>query len=312
VLMPMESAGRESARSVADAVLYEGYLLYPYRTSSEKNRVRWQFGVLAPRDWIEARGPARESVAGSADTWRQRTECLLEAGASARLRVRLRFLQLQHRSVRRRGADGEFAEVGELEVDGERHLTFDEAVPREFDVVVQLDELGMPDELDGREHTELITVPGGEDTRLLGRDADGRVVRTRWPLAVRLRLSIADAPAPFPVRRLRVEIENAATDQPVDAVRADVLRRCLIATHCLLSVRGAIFLSLLDPPAWADAAAKECTNLHTFPVLAGENGGRDVVLSSPIIMYDHRGSRPRAWATCTTRARSTRSSRCAR
>ena len=79
--------GCESARSVADAVLYEGYLLYPYRTSSEKNRVRWQFGVLAPRDWIEARGPARETVAGSADTWRQRTECLLEARASARLRV---------------------------------------------------------------------------------------------------------------------------------------------------------------------------------------------------------------------------------
>ena len=139
-------AGCESARLVADAVLYEGYLLYPYRTSSEKNRVRWQFGVLAPREWIEARGPARESVAGSADTWRQRTECLLEAGASARLRVRLRFLQLQHRSVRRRGADGEFVEVGELEVDGERHLTFDEAVPQEFDVAVAAGRAG----LDGR------------------------------------------------------------------------------------------------------------------------------------------------------------------
>src|SRR6476469_7085387 len=159
-------AGCESARAVADAVLYEGYLLYPYRTSSEKNRVRWQFGVLAPRDWIEARGPARETVAGSVDTWRQRTECLLEAGGSARLRVRLRLLHVQHRSVRRRGADGEFTEVGELEVDGERHLTFDEAVPREFDVAVQVDELG---DLDGREHAELITVPGGEDTEPLGR-----------------------------------------------------------------------------------------------------------------------------------------------
>src|SRR6476620_4225244 len=124
--MPMGSAGCESARLVADAVLYEGYLLYQYRTSSEKNRVRWQFGVLAPPDWIESRGLTKESVAGSADTWRQRTECLVEARPSARLRVRLRFLQLQHRSVRRRGADGEFVEVGELEVDGQRHLTFDE------------------------------------------------------------------------------------------------------------------------------------------------------------------------------------------
>src|SRR6476620_6769574 len=148
--MPMGSAGCESARLVADAVLYEGYLLYPYRTSSEKNRVRWQFGVLAPRDWIEARGLARETVAGSADTWRQRTECLLETGGPARLRVRLRFLQLQHRSVRRRGADGEFTEVAELEVDGASALTFAEAVPRELDVAVRCHDL------DGREHSELI------------------------------------------------------------------------------------------------------------------------------------------------------------
>ena len=82
------------------------------------------------------------------------------------------------------------------------------------------------------------------------------------------------------------------TDQPADVQRAEVLRRCLIATHCLLSVQDGVFLSLLDPPAWASAAAKECTNLHTFPVLAGENGGRDVVLSSPIIMYDHPGVAP--------------------
>ena len=80
-------------------MLYEGYLLYPYRRSSGKNRVRWQFGVLAPRAWVGARGPVRETVAGSVDAWRQRTECLLEARPSARLEVRLRFLQLQHRSV---------------------------------------------------------------------------------------------------------------------------------------------------------------------------------------------------------------------
>jgi len=41
-------AGLQHARAVADAVLFEGYLLYPYRASSSKNRVRWQFGVLGP------------------------------------------------------------------------------------------------------------------------------------------------------------------------------------------------------------------------------------------------------------------------
>ncbi len=38
----------DSARQVADAVLYEGYLLYPYRASAGKNQSRWQFGVLGP------------------------------------------------------------------------------------------------------------------------------------------------------------------------------------------------------------------------------------------------------------------------
>ncbi len=281
-------AGWEAARSVADAVLYEGYLLYPYRRSSGKNRVRWQFGVLAPRGWVEARGPVKETVAGSADAWRQRTECLLEAKAGARLWVRLRFLQPQRRSVRQRAADGELVEVDELEVDGERHLTFDEAVPREFDIAVRLADLG------DREHIELIGVPGAEETEPLGDSAGGRgrVVRTRWPLSARLRLSVSDAGAAFPLRRLRVDVENAVPDQAVDAPRAEVLRRSLVATHCLLTVRDGAFLSLLDPPDRASGAARECANLHTFPVLAGADGGRDVMLSSPIIMYDHPGVAP--------------------
>lgn len=281
----LHSAGWDAAHAVADAVLYEGYLLYPYRRSSPKNRVRWQFGVLTPRGWVEARGPVTETVAGSADAWRSRTECLLETTENARLWVRLRFLQPQRRSVRQRAADGEFVEVDALEVDGERHLTFDEAVPREFDVAVELAELGE------REHVEVISLPGSEESEPLG-DLRGQVVRTLWPLSVRLRLSVSDAEAPSPLSRLRVDVENAVTDPFADAPRVEALRRSLVATHCLLAVRGGAFLSLLDPPDWASGAAKECANLHTFPVLAGAQGSRDVVLSSPIIMYDHPSVAP--------------------
>ncbi len=42
------SADWDRARAIADAVLYEGYLLYPYRANSSKNQSRWQFGVLGP------------------------------------------------------------------------------------------------------------------------------------------------------------------------------------------------------------------------------------------------------------------------
>jgi len=273
-------AGFAAARAVADAVLYEGYLLYPYRRSSGKNRVRWQFGVLAPRAWIEASGPATPTVAGAADAWRQRTECLLEAPASARIAVRLRFLQLQRRSVR----DRTDREVDALEAGGVRHLTFDEAVPGEVDLAVDLGDLV------GEPHVTSVEVPGGEEDEPLPGGV-GRVVRTRAPVSAVVRLSVAEAAAPFLLHILRVEIENTVPDLAPDAPRSEALRRSLVAAHTLLGVHGGAFLSLLDPPAWAAHAAATCDNLHTFPVLAGADSGGDpaddTVLSSPIILYDH-------------------------
>ena len=44
----------EPALPVANAILYEGYLLFPYTASSRKNRVRWQFGVVVPRAYLAA------------------------------------------------------------------------------------------------------------------------------------------------------------------------------------------------------------------------------------------------------------------
>jgi hypothetical protein len=270
----------ESARAVADAVLYEGYLLYPYRRSSTKNRVRWQFGVLAPRRWLEQTGIIGTSVAGSADAWHQQTECLLQAPDQATVQVRLRFLQLQHRCVEVRGADGEFQQRDVLDVGDRRYLTFDEAVPREFDIVAPVGELRH----DG--HTTTIEMPGGEDVEPLG--DQGRLVRRRWPLSATMRITITATGSPFPLQRLRLITENTADSITTDAPRADALKRSLVATHSLLGVRGGSFVSLLDPPAWAAVAAKECRNVHTFPVLAGAPGSQNVMLSSPILMdYDY-------------------------
>lgn len=75
-----------SAERVADAVMYEGYILYPYRASAIKNKFRWQFGLIAPREYAE-------QTAG--ESWFAQTECLLEGGQEARLTVRMRCLQLQ-------------------------------------------------------------------------------------------------------------------------------------------------------------------------------------------------------------------------
>src|SRR5271165_5375444 len=78
---------------IVKAVLYEGYMLYPYRPSSVKNRQRWNFGVVYPQAYSEAQD--------GADACRMRTECLVRGRANTTLEVRLRFLHLQLRWTQR-------------------------------------------------------------------------------------------------------------------------------------------------------------------------------------------------------------------
>ncbi|MFJ8577891.1 hypothetical protein [Micromonospora sp. NPDC093277] len=277
------SAGFGSAEAVADAILYEGYLLYPYRRSSGKNRVRWQFGVLVPPAWGEAHGLVDSGVAGSAESPWQQTQSLMEAPDSAIVRIRLRFLHLQRKAVEERTAGGGHRPVDRVEVGGRTELSFDEAVPQEFDTEAPVGELR-------RGHRFDVRVPGGEDVEVLadGRgEPVGRVVRRRSPLSASVSVSVDPCQAPFRLLRLTVRVENTDRSTPAGSRRAEALRCCLLATHTLIAVDQGRFLSLLDPPEWAADAARECRNVHTFPVLAGEPGAADALLSSPVILYDH-------------------------
>src|SRR5262249_29690786 len=119
-----EDAGMsfDAARQLADAVLYEGYVLYPYRASAAKNRFRWQFGVVAPRGHADARGT---------EPSRMRTKCLLEAvDGAARVEALVRFLQVQARTVER-AEGGEFRPVESLEACGEIWTKWEEGVERQ-------------------------------------------------------------------------------------------------------------------------------------------------------------------------------------
>jgi hypothetical protein len=108
----------DAVRRLADAVLYEGYVLWPYRRSALKNRKRWTFGGVYPRAWSE-RHPD--------DPWRLRAEVLVE-GEDARVDVRVRFLHV----VRRQAHDRDGRPVDELVAGGERHLSWEEATEREL------------------------------------------------------------------------------------------------------------------------------------------------------------------------------------
>ncbi|MFI7281868.1 hypothetical protein ACIBOV_16590 [Micromonospora chersina] len=273
----------DGAEAVADAVLYEGYLLYPYRRSSAKNRVRWQFGVLVPPAWAAAHGLVDGGVAGSAESPWQQTACLVEAPDTATVRIRLRFLHLQRKVTEIRTAGGGYRPVDRIEVGGRTELSFDEAVPREFDVEASIGDLLQGHRLDVR-------VPGGEDVEPLvdGRgEPAGRVVRRRHPLSASLAASAVPCETPFRLLRIEIRVENTDRTTAPDSPRDEALPRCLLAAHTLATVDQGRFLSLLDPPEWAAHAARECRNVHTFPVLAGEPGSDDVLLSSPIILYDH-------------------------
>ena len=70
------------------------------------------------------------------------------------------------------------------------------------------------------------------------------------------------------------------------------MARSLVAVHTLLAAHDAEFVSLLDPPASAREAVAGCANDGTFPVLIGAEGESQVVLSSPIILYDHPAVAP--------------------
>jgi hydrogenase maturation protease len=88
--------------------------------------------------------------------------------------------------------------------------------------------------------------------------------------------------------RLRVRILNC-TELP-DAerlTRDEVMLRALVSTHTILEVRDGAFVSLTDPPEKWRTAAAGCRNEGTWPVLVGEPGESDAMLSSPIILPDY-------------------------
>jgi len=234
-----------AARAVADAVMYEGYILYPYRASAAKNQSRWQFGVVMSPDYT-AVDPSERSFA--------QTECVLEHGAQPVIAVIVRFLQVQRRT--RAGS------------------RWDEAV--EHEVVVRVDAT----RLQGDGHVTGFEIAGGGE-----RQDD--VLRVRQPLAGTVSVLATPLPGPWGAARLRVRVDNRSTQAAAPATRDEALPTALVAAHMMIGVRGGAFISMTDPPEWARAGVQACENVGCWPVLAGPDGGRGIMLSTPIILYDH-------------------------
>ncbi|MEV6419405.1 hypothetical protein [Streptomyces sp. NPDC051662] len=274
------TAGFTEARRVADALLFEGYVLYPYRASARKNQLRWQFGVLVPPAWGDA-------DASGEHTW-QRTECLLEPRGADRLLVELRFLHVRRRSVERLSPDGEsWTEVAELDLPDRVLVPWDEGEEERVELDVPLDRLA------GDGHTLRFELPGGVEHEPVDGGAAGvvgRLVRHSRPLAGEIRLATEPLPGPYGALRLTATVHNVSAWAPGPRERGDresALPHSLIGAHLLLGLPGGRFLSMADPPEWARPAARTCRNEHTWPALARGEGRDEVMLSSPIILDDH-------------------------
>ena len=266
----------EHARKVADAILYEGYLLYPYRKSAQKNQARFQFGVLMPEAYGEV---------DPYEPWASQTECLLECRDDASIWILARFLHLRARTVQ--AADpgtGELRDADTLLVDGAEYGAYDEAAEREHRATVTVAGLlrgdaELPVHFDDGQETDDVTDSGGA--------LAGRLVY-RWSvLDAVIRVHAERLPGPYGVLRLRIRVENRTVPQAPLTSRPDGLRHALISAHTLIGAEDGTFLSMTDPPEWASHLVAECNNTGTWPVLAGPGDCGNLMMASPIILYDH-------------------------
>jgi len=282
---------------IADAVLYEGYILYPYRPSAVKNQQRWNFGVLCPESYAIAQRGTESST--------MRTECLIEADPSTTIDLKIRFLQLMMREVADAIADDgspipdckhvfthngrHFVLVPSLEVGGNHLQTWQEAVEREVVVPqIRISELNSP-------HLTAFEYPANRTVEEI-QAASGNialVLRTQQQLSGEIEISITKTNRQSPIGnrqlvRLSITVHNLAIfDDAATRTRDEALMQSFVSTHTIVETKNGAFVSLLDPPEEYKQIASECKNSGAYPVLVGEEGDRHCVLSSPIILYDY-------------------------
>jgi hypothetical protein len=270
---------------IAKAVLYEGYMLYPYRPSSVKNQQRWNFGVLCPQSYSEAQN--------GSEAWTMQTECLVEGSSLTGLEVQVRFLQLVARSVGELNAPvselppGEPPEsrvVEKLAVNGRIYQPWQEAIERELSLPVYnleaLCQRPVHDAFSFREEKQFEYLF----------DADGQIagVIVRERRAIRGAIDVAcerDEAGSF---KVRVLIRNTTPfEVSPNSTRDEALLSSMASTHTVLGLQDGKFVSLMAPGEHFREPAASCKNVGTWPVLVGEEGQCDTMLSSPIILYDY-------------------------
>jgi hydrogenase maturation protease len=251
---------------IAKAVLYEGYMLYPYRPSSVKNRQRWNFGVLYPQAYSE--------LQDCEEAFSMRTECLVCGSADAVLEMRLRFLHLQLRSTRQPSTV-----ASEPISDG-----WQEAVEREVSVEEYTLEKLCHETLT---HRFAFASACRTDAGLDGSQNAGSESIVRRQMAIEGTIEVFAERLLENLFKITISVFNVTPLESPIANRDHALMHSLVSAHTILGIRAGEFVSLLEPPVEFQQFAAECRNVGGWPVLVGEPAQRDTMLASPIILYDY-------------------------
>jgi hypothetical protein len=275
----------ERVQQIADAVLYEGYLLYPYTQTAVKNQQRWTFGGVYPEVYSAAQR--------GADACAMQTECLVSGGDEAVVTVRVRFLHIVDRAVGVRQSTSPaqadqhadaISPVRELRAGDQVYRAWQEAAERSVEAAdLSLAALAaapvrIPIQFSATREIEPVHDESGGEV--------GVLIYTHGAIDGSAAIGVERIGAD--VWKLSIRIENG-TALAVDGVpsRDDALPHTMISTHAIIGVRGGNFISLLEPPEGAETLVAGCQNVGTWPVLVGEAGERGMMLSSPIILYDY-------------------------
>jgi hypothetical protein len=268
---------------IVKAVLYEGYMLYPYRPCAVKNRQRFNFGVVYPRAYSEAQK--------GTDAYRMQTECLVQGGDKTQCAVRVRLLRMVDRAVAKLQTpaselslvtEENMEKVESLNLNDQVLYAWQEAVEETIEVAeFNLSALA----------SQAMQWPfrlSATQTREAVRDASGLIagVIQREKAAVAGTIELSSERLDEGLYRLRTLISNTSRIGSL-VTREVALSHSLVSAHTILEVRGGEFVSLVDPPNPYRSFALACQNVGTWPVLVGQEGERDTMLSSPIILYDY-------------------------
>ncbi|MGI8437045.1 MAG: hypothetical protein ACR2NX_09110, partial [Chthoniobacterales bacterium] len=246
---------RDLLEKVVNAVLYEGYILYPYRASSKKNRQRFTFGRVYPRAFNVSQGGREPCL--------MQTQCLVQnESRDAAIHVEVRFLHPMAREIGRLNSpvselrpneDPAHELVPELRVNGKTYQAWHEAVERSVELPVF--SLGQT-----KTQTHDFHFPTSRQLEPI-RDGAGEIVAVfiRRQEELHGRVEITVEPVDEIVSRLTIQIQNESAVPEAELDDQDrIVMRTFASAHTIIWAEGGRCLSLLDPPGAYETATKAC------------------------------------------------------